>query len=214
MQYYAVATALARGTIGSKAESDTCLVVVTVFKIVAPALCVGGWVRFPPSPPSSLAPLVRWRLEWSSRDRHRFPPSFLTLLGGARVVIAQTASRLRSRRVRAIPAARVVFLLVSNAHAAVRDRAATDGASATERGNRCRSRRAVARRAKREDHPSRHQASGASENGGEGGNRTHPTTQSVEATILKTVTTTRHVSLSAFDPMPRPRPVNRPRSRQ
>ena len=36
-------------------ESDTCLVVVTVFKIVAPALCVGGWVRFPPSPPSALA---------------------------------------------------------------------------------------------------------------------------------------------------------------
>ena len=32
-------------------ESDTCLVVVTVFKIVASALCAGGWVRFPPSPP-------------------------------------------------------------------------------------------------------------------------------------------------------------------
>ena len=41
----------------------------------------------------------------------------------------------------------------------------------------------------------------ATEGGGEGGNRTHPTTQSVEATILKTVTTTRHVSLSAFDPI-------------
>ena len=33
-------------------ESDTCLVVVTVFKIVAPALCAGGWVRFLPSPPT------------------------------------------------------------------------------------------------------------------------------------------------------------------
>src|SRR5688572_4754973 len=49
-----------------------------------------------------------------------------------------------------------------------------------------------------EDHPSRHQASGASEDGGEGGNRTHPSTQSAEATILKTVTTTRHVSLSVL----------------
>ena len=42
-----------------KAESDTCLVVVTVFKIVAPTLCVGGWVRFPPSPPSASARLSR-----------------------------------------------------------------------------------------------------------------------------------------------------------
>jgi len=33
-------------------ESDTCLVVVTVFKIVASALRVEGWVRFPPSPPA------------------------------------------------------------------------------------------------------------------------------------------------------------------
>ena len=33
--------------------------------------------------------------------------------------------------------------------------------------------------------------------GGEGGNRTHPSARSAEATILKTVTTTRHVSLSA-----------------
>ena len=37
------------------AESDTCLVVVTVFKIVAPALRAGGWVRFPPSPPNPFA---------------------------------------------------------------------------------------------------------------------------------------------------------------
>ena len=37
----------------------------------------------------------------------------------------------------------------------------------------------------------------ATEGGGEGGNRTHPSTQSAGATILKTVTTTRHVSLSA-----------------
>ena len=36
--------------------------------------------------------------------------------------------------------------------------------------------------------------------GGEGGNRTHPSAQSAEATILKTVTTTRHVSLSAVYP--------------
>ena len=39
-----------------------------------------------------------------------------------------------------------------------------------------------------------------SEDGGEGGNRTHPPAQSAEATILKTVTTTRHVSLSTFYP--------------
>jgi len=59
-------------------------VVVTVFKIVASTLCVVGWVRFPPSPPFSLAPLAWWRLGWSSRlarratarrDRHRFPRS-------------------------------------------------------------------------------------------------------------------------------------------
>ena len=50
---------VARCTVGWKAESDTCLVVVTVFKIVAPALCAGGWVRFLPSPPtSSLAAAV------------------------------------------------------------------------------------------------------------------------------------------------------------
>ena len=42
------------GTVESTAESDTCLVVVTVFKIVAPALRAGGWVRFPPSPPASM----------------------------------------------------------------------------------------------------------------------------------------------------------------
>ncbi len=47
-----------------------------------------------------------------------------------------------------------------------------------------------------DDQPTRYQASGASEDGGEGGNRTHPPAQSVGATILKTVTTTRHVSLS------------------
>ena len=35
--------------------------------------------------------------------------------------------------------------------------------------------------------------------GGEGRNRTYPPTQSVGATILKTVTTTRHVSLSVTD---------------
>ena len=35
--------------------------------------------------------------------------------------------------------------------------------------------------------------------GGEGGNRTHPPARSAGATILKTVTTTRHVSLSALD---------------
>jgi hypothetical protein len=47
-----------RGAIAWRAESDTCLVVVTVFKIVAPTLCAGGWVRFPPSPPSLLAQLA------------------------------------------------------------------------------------------------------------------------------------------------------------
>ena len=51
-------------------------------------------------------------------------------------------------------------------------------------------------------------------NGGEGGNRTHHPARSVGATVLKTVTTTRHVSLSAFDPMPRPRPANLSRSRR
>src|SRR5688572_16588666 len=40
----------------------------------------------------------------------------------------------------------------------------------------------------------------ATEGGGEGGNRTHPPARSAGATILKTVTTTRHVSLSTFDP--------------
>ena len=45
-------------------------------------------------------------------------------------------------------------------------------------------------------HLSDHRASLASEHGGEGGNRTHPSTRSAEATILKIVTTTRHASLS------------------
>ena len=57
-----------------KTESDTCLVVVTVFKIVAPALRAGGWVRFPPSPPPAVADA----------------PSV-----AVRVGIGQTASRLR-----------------------------------------------------------------------------------------------------------------------
>jgi len=36
-------------------------VVVTVFKIVAPALRAGGWVRFPPSPPAfANARFARW----------------------------------------------------------------------------------------------------------------------------------------------------------
>ena len=47
-----IAPGASRCTVGWKVESDTCLVVVTVFKIVAPALCAGGWVRFPPSPPA------------------------------------------------------------------------------------------------------------------------------------------------------------------
>ena len=38
-------------------------------------------------------------------------------------------------------------------------------------------------------------------NGGEGGNRTHHPARSVGATVLKTVTTTRHVSLSTFNPI-------------
>jgi hypothetical protein len=100
-----------------EAESDTCLVVVTVFKTVAPTLRAGWWVRFPPSPPSSLAPLARWRLGWSSRlKRRRLGRSSrlkrrasraaigtdsrrhlrsLRLLDGGSVVVGQTVSRLR-----------------------------------------------------------------------------------------------------------------------
>ena len=52
-----------------RAESDTCLVVVTVFKIVAPALCAGGWVRFPPSPPTFADHSLRSRLRLASRVR-------------------------------------------------------------------------------------------------------------------------------------------------
>ena len=51
-----------------------------------------------------------------------------------------------------------------------------------------------------DDYPSRQRTSEASEDGGEGGNRTHHPAQSVGATVLKTVTTTRHVSLSTRDP--------------
>src|SRR5690349_11151579 len=47
-------------------------------------------------------------------------------------------------------------------------------------------------------------SSGGESNGGEGGNRTHHPARSVGATVLKTVTTTRHVSLSVHHPTARP----------
>jgi len=49
-------------------ESDTCLVVVTVFKIVASALRVEGWVRFPPSPPAFARAARELRLGRAPRD--------------------------------------------------------------------------------------------------------------------------------------------------
>lgn len=55
MQWCTAVVVESDDAIGSSAESDTCLVVVTVFKIVAPALRAGGWVRFPPSPPNPFA---------------------------------------------------------------------------------------------------------------------------------------------------------------
>ena len=75
-------------------ESDTCLVVVTVFKIVAPALCAGGWVRFPPSPPTfARACSLRRALQPTSDVGRRV----------ARGVPAAMADLMKTSRLRAIP---------------------------------------------------------------------------------------------------------------
>ena len=82
-------------------ESDTCLVVVTVFKIVASALCVGGWVRFPPSPPAFARAFRLARSVELARLAHGKPASSAS----ARDCSPSSRAKaiMKSSRLRAIP---------------------------------------------------------------------------------------------------------------